>query len=261
MFFVEMLLVGAGVGLLSSALGLGGGILMVPAFLEFVPGMDAHTAKGTSLFIIVFVSAINVWHLGRKEESLPWAEAGSIAIGSIVGGYIGAVLTRYMSDNEVTWTFVVVVAFLSIRMLTQKTQPTGTAPGGANFGIGLAIGLVTGVISGMTGIGGGNIMVPLVILAGIIGNDRVVLLSNMVMIGTSLASTVAHLQAHATTTLPYTIGQVNFALAPVIFFGAQFGVPLGKIVNSKLTPKRRRVTMAVLLLVISTRMAYRALVG
>ena len=59
----RMMLIGSGVGLISAALGWGGGILMVPAFLEFVPGMDPHTAKGTSLFIIVFVSTTNVWRL------------------------------------------------------------------------------------------------------------------------------------------------------------------------------------------------------
>ncbi len=253
-----MLFVGVGVGLLSSALGLGGGILMVPAFIEFVPGMDAHTAKGTSLFIIIFVSALNLWHLGRKEATLPWSEAGSIALGSIIGGYAGAFVTRYMSEDQVTWMFVAVVTFLSIRMLTQKALASNPSSEETRFGVGLSIGLLTGVISGMTGIGGGNIMVPLVILAGIISNDRVVLLSNMVMIATSAASTVAHLQASATTDLPFTFGQVNFALAPIVFLGAQFGVPVGKLVNSRLTPTRRRITMALLLLAIAARMVYHA---
>ncbi|MEA3364123.1 MAG: TSUP family transporter, partial [Candidatus Hydrogenedentes bacterium] len=89
LFYPGMIILGIGVGLMSGALGLGGGILMVPAFLTFVPGMDPHTAKGTSLMIIVFVAAVNVWRLNRGHDNWQWRLALQVSIGSIVGGYFG----------------------------------------------------------------------------------------------------------------------------------------------------------------------------
>ena len=67
-FYPGMLFLGVGVGLMSGALGLGGGILMVPAFLEFVPVMDPHTAKGTSLLIIAWPRP--TWRL--SEGHVDW---------------------------------------------------------------------------------------------------------------------------------------------------------------------------------------------
>jgi uncharacterized membrane protein YfcA len=258
-----MLLVGAGVGLISTALGLGGGILMVPVF-QVVPGMDAHTAKGTSLFIIIFVSAINILRLGKRGERRPWDVAVSIGAGSIVGGYLGAWVTSFMSETAVNWIFVAVVAVLAVRLLASASNPTRETPVRHRMVVGTLIGLLTGLIAGMTGIGGGNIMVPLVLIAGIMRNEHVVLLSNMVMVATSAASTVAHLAADQTytTDLPigqFTYGQVNVAMAPLIIVGAQLVVPLGKRINAYLTPVRRRYAMAGLLAFIAIQQALQAM--
>jgi uncharacterized membrane protein YfcA len=257
-----MLLVGAGVGLVSTALGLGGGILMVPVF-QVVPGMDAHTAKGTSLFIIIFVSAINILHLG-KGRAKPWDVAASIGAGSIAGGYLGAWVTAFMAEDTVNWIFVAVVTFLAVRLLAAKPPAAQSGPVRNRVFIGVLIGLLTGVLAGATGIGGGNIMVPLVLLANAVRNEQVVLLSNIVMVATSTASTVAHLTAPQTwdTSLPigaYTVGQVNLALAPLILIGAQVIVPLGKKINAMLTPRRRRYAMAGLLLFVAVQQAWQAL--
>jgi len=88
---------------------------------------------------------------------------------------------------------------------------------------------------------------------------RVVGLSNLVMVATALAATAAHFRAERLCDLPWTIGQVNLALAPLVFVGAQIGSPWGKRVNSALTLGRRRVVMGVLLVVLAGRLITRAL--
>jgi len=125
----------------------------------------------------------------------------------------------------------------------------------------MLIGLMTGTVAGATGIGGGAVLVPLALMAGVIANERVVALSNTVMVATCLAGTVAHFSVTKTADLPWTYGQVNMALAPLVFLGAQVGAPFGKRLNEKLTLPRRKVIMAVLLLAIAARLAYRALTG
>ncbi len=261
-----MLLLGLAVGVISTGLGIGGGIVMVPAFMLFVPGMDAHTAKGTSLFIIIFVSLVNVWRLGHRGEQKPWELAAILAAGSVVGGYLGAWLTQFVTESQLTWIFVIVVmglGFRSIFVETRKPAPRDV-PQSRRYTAGPAIGVATGLVSGASGIGGGLILVPLALQTGIARNERVVLLSNMVMVATAVAATVAHLMA--AKTLPedayqsdFTIGQVNLALAPLVFLGAQIGAPFGKAINMRLTLPQRQLAMGVLLLVIALRLSYRAL--
>ena len=101
-FLILMFGVGVCVGVLNAALGIGGGILMVPALRETIPGIDAHTAKGTSLFIIIFVAGLNAWRQNRGKE-IPWRLIIELAAGSILGGYAGARFTGYLSGTTVTF--------------------------------------------------------------------------------------------------------------------------------------------------------------
>ncbi|MCP4640062.1 MAG: sulfite exporter TauE/SafE family protein [bacterium] len=258
-FVLGMLALGLAVGLISSALGLGGGIFMVPAFLTFVPGIDPGTAKGTSLFIIIFVATVNVWRLNRGQQDRQWGLAATIATGSIVGAYASGFATTFLPDKAIIWIFVAFLGVAAARTFLLKPVTVREEDVRKRMAIAVGIGLLTGIASGATGIGGGAVLVPLALLAGIVSNGRVVALSNTVMVATCTAAAFAHFQATKTTDLPWTYGQVNVALAPIIFIGAQIAGPFGKWVNARLTLTRRKVVMGVLLLVIALRLILRAM--
>lgn len=257
-FFAGMFVLGWCVGLMNAALGIGGGILMVPALREAVPGIDAHTAKGTSLFIIIFVAALNAWRQNRGRDDVPWRLAAVLASGSILGGYAGAWFTGRLSGGAVTWIFIALVLVVAARLLFSEAR--ALLDGGGRHGDALAfgIGLATGATSGMTGIGGGLVLVSLVLLAGLACNERVTALSNLVMVGTCTASTYVHLTAARSLELPGTVGQVCLAVAPAIFLGAQLGSPLGQWVNARLSYPKRKIALVALLVVVAARMTYRA---
>lgn len=257
-FIPGMLALGVGAGIISASLGLGGGIVMVPAFTEFV-GLDPHTAKGTSLFLIIFIAAMNAWRLNRGLV-IPWRLAILLAAGSILGGYLGGWITERMSGPTVVWIFVGLLGLVGLRtFFIQPPRVTEARIRRHDVGA-VLIGFVSGLVSGMTGTGGGALLVPLVLMAGIATNERVVGLSNLVMIATSLAATAAHFRADRLSDLPWTVGQVNLAIPPLVFIGAQIGSPWGKRLNEQLTLPRRRLVMGLLLLVIAARLVYRALV-
>ena len=115
-----MFLLGAGVGLISAALGVGGGVLMVPAFVTFAAGMDMNTAKGTSLFIILFVAAANSWRMNRGDMKSPWPVIGYLAVGSLIGAYTGGWITTLLTDNVVSWVFIALLTFVAIRTFFLK---------------------------------------------------------------------------------------------------------------------------------------------
>jgi uncharacterized membrane protein YfcA len=255
-FILGMLALGGGVGLISAALGLGGGILMVPAFLTFVPGMDAHTAKGTSLFIIIFVAALNTWRLNHGHRDRHWDVVGAMAAGSIAGGYLGAWVTTLLSDDAVIWIYIIFLMAAAIRTFLIQTIAVRAEDVRRRNGMAVAIGLGAGAVGGGTGTGGGLLMVPLSLMAGIITNERVVALSNAVMVATAIAGSVAHLGAARTVELPWTVGHISFALVPLVFIGSQIAAPWGHRLERHLTLKRRKLVMGGLLLAIAARLAY-----
>lgn len=253
-----LLALGVGVGVMGGSLGLGGGVLMVPAFMAFGL-LDTHTAKGTSLFIIIFVSALNAWQLNRGLAHKPWRLAAYMAAGSIVGGYASAWVTTLVSEAVILWIFIVLMAFLAARTFMIKPRAVHEEEVRQRRPISVLIGFLAGVAGGATGTGGGALLIPMALIAGIISNERAVGLSNLVMVCTSIAGSIAHLMAEPIVHTPWVVGHVNLALAPLVFFGAQLGSPYGLRLNAKMTLKHRREAMGVLLVLISLQLLYKVL--
>jgi uncharacterized protein len=256
-FACSMLLVGLGVGVLSGALGLGGGVLMVPAFLTFVPGMDVHTAKGTSLFLIFFVALLNSFRLHKNQLDKPWRLAAMMAVGSLSGSYFGAWITTRMPEQIVLVLFMLLLALLAVRTFFLHPVEVRSDQVRRRMALSLAIGFTAGLAGGATGTGGGLVLVPLALWAGIVSNAQVVGLSNMVMIGTAGAGAIPHLLAPMTFDRPWVVGQVYFPLIPLVFLAAQLGSPWGVRLNAHLTLHRRRWALGVLLSVIALRVLWR----
>lgn len=258
-YILELLVVGLGVGFLGGALGLGGGVLMVPAFIAFVPHMDAHTATGTSLCVIIFVSLQNAWRIGRRAEVIPWRLAFVMAAGSVVGGYAGSYVVSIVPERVVIWGFILLLVVLAIR--TFVIRPTSVPESAVRRRdlVTVIIGTIAGFTGGATGTGGGAVLIPLALMTGISPNAQVVLLSNMVMVVTSLAGTGARLQAAAIYPSEWTIGNIYLPLVPLIFLGAQVGSPIGRAIDRRLTLAQRRVAMGIMLTVIAVRLIWRML--
>ncbi len=257
--FFLLLAVGAGVGIVSAALGIGGGVLMVPTFLYVIPGMDINTAKGSSLLAIVFVASFNSWRMNRAGLRRRWGVTVAIAGGAIVGGFAGGWLTGRMSDTAVTWVFVGLLGFAALRMLSLRPRVVHEEDVQRHQGVAALIGLASGLVAGATGTGGGAVLVPLALWAGLVSNERVVALSNTFMAATAAAGTVAHLTSQQTMDTAWTYGLVNVSLAPLVVVAAITAAPLGRWIDGRLTLHRRRVVMGTLLFVIAARLIFRAL--
>jgi len=256
-FLILQLLVGVGAGIISGALGLGGGILMVPAFMTFVPGMETHTAKGTSLFLIIFVSAINAWRQNRNLERIPWELAAWLALGSIVGSYLAAWITSTLPENFTLLLFLVLLVLVAWRTFLIQPRKVSEEDVRQRRALSVAIGVLAGIFGGATGTGGGAVLIPLALMAGIVVNERAVGLSNLVMVGTAIAGTIAHLRAEPIYPSDWTVGHVYFAIVPLVFLGSQLSSPLGERLNHKLTLPRRKLLMGVMLLLIALRLGWR----
>jgi uncharacterized membrane protein YfcA len=258
-FILTMLAVGCGVGILSAALGIGGGVLMVPTFLALYPQMDIHTAKGSSMFIITFVAAYNALHMNRGDMRNPMKLITSIAIGSITGGFLAGWLTAKLSDTYASWIFIALLLFAATRTFLLKEKEVTEEQVQKHTILAAIIGFLSGVVAGATGTGGGAIFVPFALMAGIVSNKKVVALSNAVMAAAAAAGTIAYLTSPQTTDMPGTIGLTNISFAPFILIAAIATAPLGRKLNQHLTFNRRRIIMGALLLFITIRLILRTL--
>jgi len=91
------LLVGLVVGMVSGVVGIGGGILFVPALL-WLTGMDQHKAQGTSLgALLAPVGILAFWEYYRHGNA-DIRIALLLAAGFLVGGYFGAVGAQHISE-------------------------------------------------------------------------------------------------------------------------------------------------------------------
>jgi uncharacterized membrane protein YfcA len=101
--------------------------------------------------------------------------------------------------------------------------------------------------------------VPLALWAGIASNERVVALSNTVMVATSAAGALAHAMAEKTYDTPWTVGRVDLALAPIVCVAAIACTRPGRWINAQLSLPRRKAVMGTILVVIAIQLAVRAL--
>jgi uncharacterized membrane protein YfcA len=119
MTFLYLLLLGLLVGVLSGIIGIGGGILIVPALVHFFH-MSQHKAQGTSLAALLApVGALAFWEYYRAGNAD--VKAGFlIAAGFLVGGYFGGFWAQHISEFALRRIFGILLVIIGIRLLLQR---------------------------------------------------------------------------------------------------------------------------------------------
>jgi len=92
-----MLLIGLLVGVVSGVVGIGGGVLFVPA-LVWLAGMSQHKAQGTSLGALLAPVGIFAFMEYYRKGNADLKVALLLALGFLIGGYFGAVGAQHISD-------------------------------------------------------------------------------------------------------------------------------------------------------------------
>lgn len=114
---VILLLIGIFAGILSGLIGVGGGIIIVPALVYFL-GFSQHTAQGTSLALMLppigILAAMNYY----KAGALNIKYAAVIAVAFVIGGYLGSKLSiTYIDEILMKKIFGVILLVAAIKMI------------------------------------------------------------------------------------------------------------------------------------------------
>jgi len=101
---VLVLALGLGVGVLVGLLGIGGGVVLVPA-LVYLLRMDQHLAQGTSLFILLPPLGIGALREYWKQGQVDLRAGIFCAAGMLVGGYLGGRIAVPLDSRQLKGLF------------------------------------------------------------------------------------------------------------------------------------------------------------
>lgn len=111
--------IGITAGLLGALCGVGGGILMVPAFVS-VLGFEQKKAVATSLAVIVIIALISTLNNSRQDGLIDWKVVALTAIAAALAAWFGTDLMHKLSNQHLTRLFGIVLLVFGAKMLIGK---------------------------------------------------------------------------------------------------------------------------------------------
>ncbi|MER5170199.1 sulfite exporter TauE/SafE family protein [Thioclava sp. GXIMD2076] len=253
---------GAFAGVLAGLLGVGGGIVLVPAFFYLFSALGygsndlMQVCVATSLATIIVTSCRSVLahnKRGAVEWSILKAWAWLIAIGALVG----VLVVHQLSTSALQVIFAVMVFVIAMYMLFGKStwRLAEEMPG---LGRRMIYAPLTGLVSVLLGIGGGSIGTPLMTLHGVPIHRAVATASGFGVI-IAVPSAIGFLLTPVSDAPPYTIGAVNIPAFLIVIATTTLTAPLGAALAHKLDPKMLKRVFAVFLALVALNMARKVL--
>jgi uncharacterized protein len=220
--------VGLAAGTLGSMLGVGGGIIMVPA-LTFL-NLSPTQAASTSLIAVMSTSISSTIEYARQKR-IDYTLGLEMAACAIPGGVLGAVLSEYLLEDTFKLYFGILLILTGVYILYKNSLlkdhrvkkhslPLQVAVFAASFG--------AGIISSLFGVGGGIIFVPAMLLVLGLTMHRAAPTSQLTLMMTAIAGVFTH----------SALGHPDYLQAVVLsagaFVGAQIGARLSRMTKEML---------------------------
>ncbi len=107
--------VGALTGVLAALCGVGGGLIMVPAFV-FLMALDQKSAVATSLAVIIAVSLVATTKYSAASL-VKWQVVVPVMLGAVVTTWLATDWLKHLSNDTLTRIFAILMIVVGIRML------------------------------------------------------------------------------------------------------------------------------------------------
>lgn len=255
--------VGAFAGVLAGLLGVGGGIVLVPAFFFVFSSLGYESAQlmrlcvATSLATIIVTSARSVAS-HHKLGAVDWAILRGWAPGIALGAGLGVLVVAQLQTVTLQIIFGGIAFAIGLYMALGKAhwRLGGDLPTGW---VRAAISSVIGVLSVLVGVGGGSFGVPLMTLHGVPVHRAVATASGFGLL-IAVPSVIGFLLIPMPEAIrpPFTIGLVNMAAFALIVAMTVLTAPLGAKLAHRLDPVVLRRIFAVFLLLVAANMLRKA---
>lgn len=262
-------------GMLGSLLGLGGGMIVVPA-LTLLLGIDIRLAIGASIISVIATSsgaaAAYVRDRLANLRVAMFLELGTTA-GAITGAWIAGVL-------HPRWLFVLfgaILGYSALAMLRPRSRTVAPHHGETRLAhrlrlhssyfddargyevvyeptrpaLGLGLMYIAGIVSGLLGIGSGALKVPAMDLA----------MELPIKVSTATSNFMIGVTAAASAGLYFARGQIDPFVAAPVAIGVLLGAFTGSKLLSRVSSRALRVTFVVVLVLVSLQMLVRGVRG
>ncbi len=111
-----IIIIGFAAGMLGGLIGIGGGLIIVPALVFFL-AFSQHKAQGTSLGLLVLPVAILGVINYYKKGYVDVKAVGLLSIGFVVGSYLGSKWALNIPQDMLKKLFAIFLLFLALKML------------------------------------------------------------------------------------------------------------------------------------------------
>ena len=252
------LLTGAAVGFLAGLLGIGGGMVMVPALVfifrakGFAEAHLMHLALATAIATIVFTSLSSV-RAHHQHDAVDWPVARSLAPGIVAGSFAAALVASLVPTRPLALFFSAFLFVAATQMLLQR-QPKATRalPGAAGlFGVGSLIGGLASLLAA----GGAFLSIPFLVWCNV-SMHRAIGTAAAIGFPIAVAGTAGYvLQGLRVEGLP--TGSIGFVYLPalgLIVATSMLVAPWGARLAHRLPVARLRVVLALMLYALALRM-------
>lgn len=123
-----LILIGIASGILSGLIGIGGGIIIVPALIFFL-GFSQLQAQGTSLGILLLPVGLLAVMQFYKAGYIDTKAVGIVALAFLLGGYFGSKIALSIPQELVKKIFAILLIVIAARMLFfSKKNETANEP-------------------------------------------------------------------------------------------------------------------------------------
>jgi uncharacterized membrane protein YfcA len=113
--YLKVIICGLATGLFNGLFGAGGGIVLVPS-LVLLLGVEEHDAHATAISVILPLTLISAF-IYYTKDIVDWDITTKVALGGMVGGYVGAKIMNRLSANLLRKIFSIFMVIAAIRMI------------------------------------------------------------------------------------------------------------------------------------------------
>ncbi|MFQ5978464.1 MAG: sulfite exporter TauE/SafE family protein [Candidatus Heimdallarchaeota archaeon] len=262
--YLFLIVVAFVIGIIAAALGIGGGLLMVPT-LTLLFDVEIHEATGTSLVVIIFTALSGTLAYNRQKR-IHYKLGLVYAVVTVPGAIIGALIAAALNASTLKILFGVCMIPVAAKMIVRPKErnfPINENQEGPElqvvelmpsltrqqYVIGLFLGFIAGMASGLLGIGGGAVAVPALTLVIGLPMHIAVATSAFVMIFTSSAGAIVKIWDKS----------VAWDFVPPLVFGIIFGAQVGARLVKKIPAERLQQLFGCLLVFVLVRMIFSGL--
>ncbi|QFT59424.1 Sulfite exporter TauE/SafE [Sulfitobacter sp. THAF37] len=255
--------IGAFAGVLAGLLGVGGGIVLVPAFFYAFQtlGYDGpqlmQMCLATSLATIIVTSVRSVLSHNRKG-AVDWSILRGWAPGIVIGAVAGMLVVAQLRSTTLQGIFGALALIIGLYMGLGRSEwrlgaamPTGL--------LRAALSPAVGFLSVLMGIGGGSFGVPLMSLYAVPIHRAVATAAGFGVL-IAVPSVIGFLLVPMTVNAPpYTLGTVNLVAFGIVIAMTLITAPLGVRLAHAMDPKPLKRVFAVFLILVALNMIRKAL--